>query len=202
MTQILSQFLSLVLLYGYPTLVLAIFLSAIGMPLPLTSLLLAAGSFAAVGSLNIWILIPLVTLTAILCDIMGFYIGRILGPYVLKKITRSLRISSETMKKSETAFDRYGFLSIFLSRWLFTFFGLPVNLIAGSSDYPLSKFIIAASIGEAIWASMYITLGYIFGADWELIVQYLGSVPAILTLCVFGVGLLVLGIRLRRSYRL
>jgi membrane-associated protein len=39
--------------YGYPALWLAVFISAIGTPLPVSFILLAAGAFAALGDFNI-----------------------------------------------------------------------------------------------------------------------------------------------------
>src|SRR5258708_28453674 len=61
--------------YGYPVLWLAVFIAAVGFPLPTPLILLAAGAFAVQGDFNIVLLLG-ITLTAASCgDNVGHFIG-------------------------------------------------------------------------------------------------------------------------------
>ena len=61
--------------------------------LPGDSLLFAAGTIAALGVLNIWLLILLLCAAAFLGDSLNFSIGKFLGVKVFDKDYRFLNIS-------------------------------------------------------------------------------------------------------------
>jgi len=62
--------------YDYPVLWLNVFIAAIGLLLPTSLVLLAAGAFASRGDFNIALLIG-ITITASSCgDNVGYFIGR------------------------------------------------------------------------------------------------------------------------------
>src|SRR4051794_30474260 len=88
MDGILQQLLALVLLYGYPVVGSAEFLSSAGAPLPMSAILLLSGSLAAVGSLNVLLLFALVTGTSVAGDCVDFYLGRRLGPTAMHRLNR------------------------------------------------------------------------------------------------------------------
>ncbi len=76
MSSLLPLLLHWLHVYGYLALWLTVFISAVGFPLPISLLLLAAGAFAAHGNFNIALLIG-ITLTASSCgDSVGYFIGR------------------------------------------------------------------------------------------------------------------------------
>src|SRR5690348_430940 len=78
--------------YGYPVLWLIIFMAAVGLPLPASLVLLAAGVFAAHGDFNIALLIG-ITITASSCgDNVGYFIGRRWGSKTLHWLEQPRRI--------------------------------------------------------------------------------------------------------------
>ena len=67
--------------YGYPMLWIYICIAAIGVPLPVSLVLLAAGAFSALGDFNI-VLLALVAITASTCgDSVGYVLGRRTGTH-------------------------------------------------------------------------------------------------------------------------
>ncbi len=65
--------------YGYPMLWLTVFIAAIGLPLPTSLVLLAAGAFAAHGDFNIALLIGIIITASSCGDNVGYFIGRSWG---------------------------------------------------------------------------------------------------------------------------
>src|SRR3989344_7606189 len=73
----------LIKLAGYPGIFAAVFLESgvfFGFFLPGASMLFTAGLMASQGFFNVWILIPLVTIAAILGDSTGYWFGNLVGP--------------------------------------------------------------------------------------------------------------------------
>src|SRR3989344_1749903 len=73
--------------------------------LPGDSLLFAAGSFAAIGSLNIYLLLFLLTVAAILGDSLNYFIGYHFGQSVFNK---SRFFHPEYLEKTKTFYEKYG----------------------------------------------------------------------------------------------
>lgn len=164
--------------YGYLALWITVFIAAIGVPIPITLLLLAAGAFAALGDFNI-VLLFFISFSALICgDNVGYWIGRIWGSKVLNWIERSKRwnrlIPPSRIVQSRQYFRLRGGLAIFLSRFLFAALGGIINLLAGSELYPYRNFLFFDCSGEALGALIPLLLGYIFGASWEAVGDVLG----------------------------
>ena len=201
MKQILNYLLSFILIYGYPTVVGVVLLGDLGFPLPVTTILLAAGSFASVGIFNIYILIPLVTVTVVIVDVIGYYLGRTIVDWEKNRITRRMKIAHKIMKSTELFMDRHGAMCVFLTRWLITPLGVPVNFIAGIHKYSFKKFLLWAAFGELLWAGAYIYLGYYFGANWQAISDYISKTPELLAAIIVGIIFIILGIRNHNFFR-
>lgn len=173
--------------YGYPALWVTIFCAAIGLPLPITFVLLAAGAFAALGDFNI-VLLAAIAISASVCgDSIGYVLGRQFGSKVFLWLERehALRfISPALIKRSRLYFQRRGFWAIFLSRFLFSALGSPINLLAGAELYPYRCFLAGDFIGESINALISLGLGLAFGASWEEVGDVLGTVT--LFVCALG----------------
>jgi len=191
--------------YGYLALWITVFVAAIGIPIPITLVLLAAGAFAALGDFNIALLF-IISFSALICgDNAGYLIGRIWGSKVLNWVEHSKRwnrfIPPRTVMRSRDYFRNRGGWAIFLSRFLFSALGGVINLLSGSELYPYRYFLIRDTSGEALGAMIPLLLGYIFGASWEAVGDVLGY-SSFLILCLFVVILLVTGlIRNARSLK-
>src|SRR3990167_8232 len=78
--------------------------------LPGDSLLFISGTFAAVGSLNVYILFLLLSIAAILGDTVNYWIGHYFGERVFKKFIRK-----DYMEKTKLFFNHYGKKTIVLA---------------------------------------------------------------------------------------
>jgi membrane-associated protein len=145
--------------YGLLFLVIFVETGLVIMPiLPGDSLLFAAGTFAALGSLNVFYIAALLMVAAILGDTVNYSIGHYLGEraYNIKWIKK------EYFDKTHAFFEKHGGKSIFLARFVpivRTF----VPFVAGIGKMSYGYFITYNFIGGITWVALFTFAGYFFG---------------------------------------
>src|SRR5210317_1216687 len=82
--------------------------------LPGDSLLFAAGTFAAIGSLNVWLLWFLLFIAAVLGDTVNYWIGSKVGPRAFEGNVRFLK--KEYLDQTQEFYDKHGGKTIVLAR--------------------------------------------------------------------------------------
>jgi membrane protein DedA with SNARE-associated domain len=97
--------------------------------------------------------------------------------------------------------SRWGAACIFLTRWLITPLGIPVNVGAGINGYTFKKFVVWCFVGEFLWSFVYIYLGHILGTNWILIADYTTNAPSLLAYSIIGGGSLVISYKLWKKHR-
>jgi membrane-associated protein len=145
--------------YGILFVVIFVETGLVVMPfLPGDSLLFAAGTFAALGSLNVWFLIGLLMVAAVLGDAVNYTIGHYLGDraYNIKWIKR------EHLEKTHAFFEKHGGKAIFLARFV------PIvrtfaPFVAGIGKMTYGYFATYNIVGGATWVMTFTLLGYFFG---------------------------------------
>ncbi len=191
MTELLNILLTMLLNYGYPVVFMCIIFAYLGLPIPTNAILLAAGAFSVDGTLNIFILIPAVAFIAIIGDVLGYYLGHKFGYLLVNRFTSKIGITNESLKDVEVYLANWGRWSVFLTRWLITPIGIPINLVAGITHFSFRKFLAIVILGELLWSFIYLYTGYFFGSNWISIWNLISDAPQILALFVIGVSLLI-----------
>jgi membrane-associated protein len=156
-----EQILAALAQYGSPALFAVVTVASIGVPLPVTLLLIVTGSLVAQGVMPMWLAITLATIGSVMGDQIGYAIGRWGGTALVARFTGMLG-GPERMAKAETHARRWGGPGVFLSRWLVTPLGSLINLTSGIAEYPWLRFLLWDVLGEALGAVLYILLGRIF----------------------------------------
>ena len=128
--------------------------------LPGDSLLFAAGAFAALGSLSIWWLIPLLIIAAIVGDTVNYWIGYFFG----KRLVAStwIPINDDHIEQTKFFFHKHGKKTIILARFV------PIvrtfaPFVAGISRMHYGQFISYNIIGGVAWVAVATLAGYFFG---------------------------------------
>ena len=191
----MSEFLlTQIINYGAPILGAIVFLGAIGIPFPATIIVIAVGAFCRQGFLS-W---PSTGLIALTCVVLGDCLSYAMGFHVREPVLRRFR-GSDKWIQAENSFQRWGGMSVLLTRFLITGIAVPVNLIAGTGSFPFRRFLFYDLSGEAIWIFGYGGLGYLFGAQWEAVSAFLSNMSGLLLgLLILGVGIW-LGLRRLRT---
>lgn len=181
---ITDQLLAALLVYGLPVLFGVILICSVGVPFPISLMLVAAGSFVEQGEMKLWQVIAVASIAAVLGDQIGYGLSRWGGRRLIKRISR--RIGGEVkIKQAEALTKRWSGAGIFLSRWLVTALGPWVNVTSGIAAYPWRRFLFWDVLGEVLWVVLYVILGYIFSNRVQAIAEILGNLAWVI------VGLIV-----------
>lgn len=131
--------------------------------LPGDSLLFLAGTFAAIGSLNIFLLILVCFVAAILGNSSNYLIGRYFGDRALNiKFRSKVLIKKEYLDKTHAFYEKYGPNTLIITRFV------PIirtisPFVAGVAKMTYTKFTTYNIIGALLWVPVMTLLGYLFG---------------------------------------
>jgi membrane-associated protein len=188
-----DQLLAAVSQYGAPALFGIVAIAAIGVPLPITLLLVLAGSMISQGAMNLWWAIGAASAGSILGDQAGYAIGRWGGSAVVSRLSR-LFGRQDSLGAMEEKARAWGGPGIFITRWLLSPLGPWINLASGTAGYPWHRFLFWDILGELTGAAVYIGLGRFFSDRVIALQSVLGDVTwmiaALLAAIVFGYQLL------------
>jgi membrane-associated protein len=159
----LSKIISDYGIWTYAILFLVIFLETgfVVTPfLPGDSLLFAGGTFAALGSLNVFLLAGLLMIAAVAGDTVNYWIGHKLGDRVY---TGNIKwVKKEYIDRTQTFFAKHGGKTILLARFvpiIRTF----APFVAGIGRMPYTYFLSYNVIGGITWVALFTFVGYFFG---------------------------------------
>lgn len=195
MAEVTNGLLALVPQYGLWLLLATTFLSCLALPIPASILMLTAGGFVAAGELGFWPAFLAASLGGILGDQFGFWAGHRWGAPML--VTHDpARLAM--LARARSMLSANGIMTIFLTRWLFSPLGPWVNLITGSAHFSPARFALASVAGEAVWAAIYIGVGFAFAGNIAAASDMLGSVLGLIAALSAAV---ILGLWLRHAMK-
>ncbi|MGZ3417911.1 MAG: DedA family protein [Polyangiales bacterium] len=129
--------------------------------LPGDSLLFAAGAFAATGVLNVWAVLGLLMVAAILGDSVNYSIGTLLGPRLHARGKLPF-VKKEHLDKTADFYERYGPKTLIIARFV------PIvrtfaPFVAGIGSMKYGRFMTYNVVGAVAWATVCIFAGYFVG---------------------------------------
>lgn len=129
--------------------------------LPGDSLLFAAGAFAALGDLNIWLMVGLLMLAAILGDTVNYWVGHFFGQKIVDN-PKIKFVNQEHIDKTQAFYKKHGGKTIVLARFV------PIvrtfaPFVAGVGKMNYSQFILYNVVGGVVWVMLFGWAGFFFG---------------------------------------
>jgi membrane-associated protein len=129
--------------------------------LPGDSLLFAVGTFAAIGSFDLTLVLIIMTVAAIGGDTVNYWIGNYLGPKVFH-FEGSRFFNKEHLQRTHQFYEKYGGKTIIIARFvpiIRTF----APFVAGIGSMTYRKFLAYNVIGGVLWIFSLTLAGYFFG---------------------------------------
>jgi membrane-associated protein len=129
--------------------------------LPGDSMLFAAGTIAAVGDMNIFVLIGLLIVAAVLGDFVNFEIGKHFGQKLFSNPNSKI-FKKSYLQKTHDYYERYGGRTIIIARFI------PIvrtfaPFVGGMGNMNYAQFARYNIVGAVLWVVSFTTLGYFFG---------------------------------------
>ena len=149
-------------IYGILFLIIFCETGLVVMPLlPGDSLLFAAGSIAAIGKMNIHLMVVLLIIAAILGDAVNFVIGKYFGEKLFSNPNSKIFKQSH-LQKTQQFYAKHGGKTIIMARFI------PIvrtfaPFVAGMGHMSYHHFLAYNVIGGVLWVTIFSYLGYFFG---------------------------------------
>lgn len=129
--------------------------------LPGDSLLFVAGTFAALGSLNLMWLLVILSAAAILGDTINYWIGNYIGPKVFQ-MQNSRVFRKEYLDRTHQFYEKYGPITIVIGRFI-PIIRTFAPFLAGVGSMTYGKFLTYNVVGGILWIASFTLGGYFFG---------------------------------------
>ena len=130
--------------------------------LPGDSLLFAAGAIVAKpeSGLSIMVIYLLMTVAAILGDLVNYHIGKYIGPVAFSGRFRFLKI--EYLNKTQEFYNKHGGKTIIYARFI-PIIRTFAPFVAGIGTMSYRRFASFNVVGGIAWVTSFLFLGYFFG---------------------------------------
>ena len=151
----------------------------LGFIMPGESLVLAGGFFAEEGLLHPGVLIVVISIAAILGDSIGYELGRHLGQGWLLKQGGRFGLRQEHLHRVDGFFVRHGGKAVFGSHFMHLLRSL-MPFVAGARRMRYLKFLLFNALGCMVWATVFVSLGYLAGETWRAASKWIGRASEII----------------------
>jgi membrane protein DedA with SNARE-associated domain len=157
--------------YGYWAVLGLLILEDFGVPAPGETVLIAAAFYAGLGHLNIFLVVLVGFVGAVIGDNIGFAIGEYGGHPLVERFGKYIFLTPARIHAAEEFFNRHGGKVVVAARFVE---GLRQanGIIAGLSDMRWLKFILYNMLGAAIWVACWSGIGYLGGNHIDTFLRY------------------------------
>jgi membrane protein DedA with SNARE-associated domain len=180
-----NEALEFLIRHGYVVLFFWVLAEQLGVPVPATPLLLAAGALAGQGRfmLSLAILLPIVA--SLIGDFVWYYIGKKRGAKVLNLLCRISLEPDSCVRRTENAFARNGARSLLFAKFV-PGLNTMAPPLAGIFGMPLWRFLVCDGIGSLLYAGSFVALGFVFSDQLELVVRQVSRLGVSMALILGG----------------
>jgi membrane protein DedA with SNARE-associated domain len=186
--------------HGYVVLLGWVFLEQGGIPVPAMPLLLAAGALAGAGRLNLLVALFSAALGAVAADSIWFQLGRRKGIKILQLLCRISLEPDSCVRRTEGIFSKQGARALLVAKFL-PGLGLVTPPLAGIFHMRFRRFLIFDAMGSMLWASAFLSVGYVFSGEIERVAERLASMGVWLLVLIVGALAIYIGYKFAARQR-
>jgi membrane protein DedA with SNARE-associated domain/rhodanese-related sulfurtransferase len=153
---------AILLTYGYLLIFGWVLLEQLGLPLPATPVLLAAGALSATEHMSFFLALMAGTAACLVADTSWFFFGKRYGHVVLSLICRFSLESSTCVRRTHESFGKRGAYTLLFAKFVP---GLSVVAppVAGQAGMNIFRFLTFDAAGSLIWVGALLLGGRLFG---------------------------------------
>jgi membrane protein DedA with SNARE-associated domain/rhodanese-related sulfurtransferase len=148
--------------YGYLLLFAWVLAEQLGIPLPATPVLLAAGALSADGPLNFFLALALSVVATLIADGAWFFIGRRHGHHVLRLLCKLSLEPTTCVRRTQDSFARRRGTMLMFAKFV-PGLGILAPPVAGENGMGFGAFLFFDGIGATLWAGTLLAAGRFFG---------------------------------------
>jgi membrane protein DedA with SNARE-associated domain len=164
---------------GYLGVIALMAVSCACIPIPSEVVMLAAGSLAGQGKLDLWLASAAGAIGCVVGSILAYWVGHCGGRPVVERYRRYLLISARDLTRADGWFARYGDATVCFSRML-PIIRAFISLPAGVARMPFGRFCLYTLLGSVPWCVGFAYLGYHSGRRWDVVTAYLHDFDVII----------------------
>lgn len=152
----------ILLTYGYLLLFAWVLIEQLGIPLPATPVLLAAGALSAQREIRFETALAAGLLACLLSDTIWFFVGKRYGHHVLNLLCRISLEPGTCVRRTQLQFGRRRQVTLIFGKFVPGLASL-MSPIAGQSGMRYAQFLAFDTAGSALWLVALLTSGRLFG---------------------------------------
>jgi membrane protein DedA with SNARE-associated domain len=161
--------------YGYGILFLLVGIESLGIPLPGETALVTAAAFAANGNLDVAWVYGVGVVAAIIGDNTGYWLGRTGGLQLVERYGHHVGLSDAKLARVRGFYDGHGSKTVLIGRFI-AILRSWAAVLAGVMKMSYPRFVAFNAAGCILWASVFTTVGYLFGKNLPLVEKYIRQV--------------------------
>src|SRR5215831_10278746 len=171
--------------HGYIVLFASVLAQQLGIPLPSTPFIVAAGALAHTGELSFGEALFVAFVAAMIADLVWYEIGRVRGIRVLQFLCRISLEPDYCVPPTENTFARYGAKTLIVGK-IVPGISAVATPMAGVYRLARSRFLLFDGLGILLWIGTFQLLGYLFSNQLEDVLTYASRFGGLLTVLLVG----------------
>jgi membrane protein DedA with SNARE-associated domain/rhodanese-related sulfurtransferase len=152
----------ILLMYGYLLLFAWVLVEQMGLPLPATPILLAAGALSVDGHFSFAMALLASVAGAVTADSVWFLVGRRYGHHVLRLLCKLSLEPTTCVRRTQDSFGRRRGVLLMFAKFV-PGLGILAPPVAGQNGMKLRHFLFFDGIGGTLWVSALLLSGRLFG---------------------------------------
>lgn len=148
--------------YGYALLFAWVLTEQLGVPLPATPVLIAAGALSAQTVLRGPLVFAVVLAAALISDCSWFFVGRHYGHFVLRFLCKLSLEPTTCVRRTQNSFGRMRGSMLLFAKFV-PGLALLAPPVAGQNGMGFAPFLLFDGIGAALWTGAWLLIGRLFG---------------------------------------
>ena len=185
----MNDVLAVVVQHGEILLFLYVFADQLGVPIPASPVLIAAGGLAAAGRLSLPAAVGLGVMATLVADLIWYAVGRLRGARVLAVLCRVSLEPDSCVRRTEEVFLRHGLRFLLFAKFV-PGLGTVGPPLAGIVGVGVLRFSLYTALGAFVWVGAWMVLGYAAGQAVERVVTQAGQLGAAVAVTL---GLVIVG---------